>query len=313
MEDLTQWAGQEVRLSLVLSIEPSYTKVGTAERWDPSEISANIFSAELMACTFKVTLGKMEEENPSPGTVQPGKRVGRTSSQGINKPLISNATIDLTTNTLETVLDGSQSSHGYLANPSDFPLCSEQIPAYSYTDGQGQHNVAARYVCYLTARRWDGHTDHGAYGYIDAASAISEDSVYGACSRVIDFCTESTLKLNSASVSQIQGYLQKDAAGNAIAVLKPSGDSSRNFDDHWVGISSVRSMALSDSTKTLHAFYNAEDHFKDIDGATGDHNINYDGNKYYPETGYGKEYADYKYVCQATIILPPRRQLFFPV
>jgi len=125
-EDLTQWAGQEVRLSLVLSIEPSYTKVGAAERWEPSEIAANIFMAELMSSKFKVNLYAPTENVDA---VQPNPLQGKSAQRVPNQKAVSPETVYPVTYPayLTTVLDGSQTSAGYLVNPSDVWLPSRTV------------------------------------------------------------------------------------------------------------------------------------------------------------------------------------------
>ncbi|MEW6234794.1 MAG: hypothetical protein AB1656_05350 [Candidatus Omnitrophota bacterium] len=269
MEDLTQYAGQEVRLSLVLSIEPSYTKVGAAERWEPSEIAANVFMAELMSSKFKVNLYAPTDDVDA---MQPNPLQGKSAQRNPKQDAVAPETVYAVTYPayLTTVLDGSQTTAGYLANPSDFPICSEQIPAYTY----GGVQYPAHFVSYLAALRWNYHTDHGAPGYNDA-NGNSEPAVYAGCGRVIDFVNNSSYNMYNASASTIQNSLVKNGACEAISVLTPSGDRTRNFDDHWVGISSILYHALSDNKKALHAFYNGEDHFQywnDISWVTNNHN-----------------------------------------
>ncbi|MEW6239115.1 MAG: hypothetical protein AB1656_27350 [Candidatus Omnitrophota bacterium] len=253
-EDLSAYAGQEVRLSIVLRADPAYSKVGGVEKWNPGEISVQWFMAELISTSFRVILGGDVPVDVDPIDLpMQGKKQSRNDEDNVETQDIA-----WINGSLQTVIvgdmDGSDSDdYGYVANPSDFPICSEYVPATYGSD----YN---RYVCYFSAARSYGHTDHGAAGN----PARAEDAVYGASSRVINFADSSTPdNMYIASQTSIKNHIKKNANNEAVAVLSPSGDASRNFDDHWAGISSVIYNPLSDNqTDALHAFYYVEDHFQ---------------------------------------------------
>ncbi len=274
--DLSDWAGMEVKLSLVLRVYPTYTKVGSVEKWTPNEISANWYRAEVVSVPFKVIVGKPkpvnEVTNERQGKVNIDRRnIDKDTTNG-DKNNESEFKIKLDFPPADVyndfsdqkiILKGNPNGTtpddcGFLANPFDFPITTVNIPStppfFPYT----------RHLCYFTARRSMYHTEYYASTGYPVAITPTLDQIYGAGARVIDFATSASYNMYNSSATAIRNNMVKDGNGNAVQVLAPSGDASRNFDDHWVGISSIIYSRLSDSSKALHAFFNGEDHFYDI-------------------------------------------------
>ncbi|MEW6237269.1 MAG: hypothetical protein AB1656_17945 [Candidatus Omnitrophota bacterium] len=169
-------------------------------------------------------------------------------------------------------------ANGYLANPSDLSTCAVEAP--------GNGTYPTRFLYYFSARRSAGHEEHGGSSDVD-----SPDWEYGASSRVVDFYNASSTNIYNASVNDITSHIMKNANSEAIQVIGPSSNAARDFDDHWTGLSSVLYNELSDTTKTLHGFYYAEDHFQHEEadnnrsGAGSEHNA---AMKVYAGIGYSR-------------------------
>ncbi len=274
LSNLSPWANQEVRISLVLRVTPKYLNLNGIERLEPQEISAQWITAEIVSSPFHVVIGPSERVDMS------SILSGKLSDRPFLRQVIPSTTISTSTETEERIIEGGLTgTYGHIQQP-DAPIASFLTPA-----GGG---YPSRFVCYFSTRLNDNMEPHG--GSHDASSPEWE---YGASSRVVDFVYKQGDNLYSATVSQITNAIEI-SNGTAVAVLSPSGDSSLDFDDHYAGITTAASSYLSDDTAVIHAFYHAEDHFQFEDDGSGDeHNDageNY-GTPYMASIGYARSVA----------------------
>ncbi len=260
--NLSEWAGQEVRLSLALRVKPSYSNIGGREEWTPSEISAQWFMARIVSSPFRVIVGEPEKISLSDSTPARGNSLQSISpANPLPNSLIKASTIVSTTSSKEAVLFGGATQEGYVMNPSDTEIATTFIPEAGGYPG--------RAVCYFTSSVAATYQPHGA-----SHGVHSPESEFGASSRLIDFASNTSKNMYNATVSEIRNAMIKYATGASWVALQPSGIASRDFDDHYVGITSIISSTLDEpiDKPVIHAFFYAEDHFKNDQGTSDDHN-----------------------------------------
>ncbi|RJP30993.1 MAG: hypothetical protein C4527_08635 [Candidatus Omnitrophota bacterium] len=247
--NLSEWKGQEVRISLVQRVTPSYLRVNGIDRIEPQEIAVQWLGAEIIHCPIRVTFG--EEEKVNVFTIMKNKLSSKPASAKSEDVTIE---IDFP-GSQELVLEGATSgAHGHMKNPSDAPFAVVHVPAAG--------GYAARDLSYFTCILDD-----------NTHSGQCDEGTYGACARVIDFSQSSGNDMYSATVHEITGAVVLDGNGKAVAALSPSGDASRDFDDHYCSITAATSAVLSNDEKVIHAFYACEDHFQfENVGASSEHN-----------------------------------------
>ncbi len=260
--NLSEWAGQEVRLSLALRVKPSYSNIAGREEWTPSEISAQWFMARIVSSPFRVIVGEPEKISLSDSTPARGNSLQSISpANPLPDSLIKASTIVSTTSSKEAVLFGGATQEGYVMNPSDTEIATTILPE--------EGDYPSRAICYFTSSVAATYQPHGA-----SHGVHSPESDFGASSRLIDFASNTSKNMYNATVSEIRNAMIKYATGASWAVLQPSGIASRDFDDHYVGITSIVTDTLGAPTykPVIHAFFYAEDHFKNDQGTSNDHN-----------------------------------------
>ncbi len=250
--NLSEWAGKKARLSLVTRVVPAYQNIGGKEVITPETITAEWYTSKLVSSDYWFEIGKPEKV--SSFRIQ-GKTI-RPARSKVASATIANPTV------FEQILR-MQDHYADLGNPIDIPISSTIIPA--------NIDYATRYVGYFSAILTTEH--HG----VD-----SPEWEYGASTRMFDFIDNPSKNLYSASVAEVTAAILIED-DSAVAVLSPSGDASRDFDDHHVDISSIVYDTLSDSDKVIHAFFHAEDHFQFEDDGSGDEH-----GKTYASIGYAR-------------------------
>jgi hypothetical protein len=267
--DLSEWSGQDVRLSLSMNANPAYQKIGEQEQWFPAKISAQWITAEIISSKFKVILGAEEW----------------LSAEATPKAIASQTSIVPTTYAEELVLEGYDNSLGMLKTGTDSCINSVLLPA------AGEYS--SRFVCYLGSSLASGADPHGSNHTWN-----SPESVYAAGTRMIDFTSNPTKNMYNANTSEIQNALYQ-SNGKAVSVLSPSGDACRDFDDHYTAITSVHpgTLDLFGYPSVVHGFFHAEDHFQfenndgDCHGQSEEHNTNPTTTQYYARIGYARSVA----------------------
>ena len=264
MLNLSEWAGKKARLSLVTRVVPSYENIGGREVVTPNKIAADWYMFELVSSDFWVELG-------APERVSSWRINGKTIRHAHSK--IASATIH-DVSVFEQVLKQTD-YYAQLIAPIDTPICSTFIPE---ADG-----YPGRHVGYFSSTLTAGNDPFEGHHNDD-----SPEKQYGGSTRMFDFCGTDK-NLYSASVEEVTAAILIHN-GTAVAVLSPSGDASRDFDDHYAGISSVACDTLSNGTKVIHSFFHAEDHFDEDLGTVDDHaNPKY---KTYARIGYARSTVD---------------------
>ena len=230
--DLSDWAGDEVRIVLAMNVVPAYSKVGAEESWSPNVISAQWTSARIVGSAFRVILGEPE-------------KVGDLSSESSKASALQGAQAQVQsvtaypTDSEILILNGETDADGgdwHMTNPGESGVNTTYIPASG--------GVPGHFVAYQTTRL--------------APSTINGASAYP---RVIDFRNIPTKNMSNASRDEIVSASYIDPAnGAARTVIEPGTPYSDDWPGH-VAIASVYASAYSGwpYTPILNAFVHTED------------------------------------------------------
>jgi len=233
--DLSDWAGDEVRIVLAMNVVPAYSKVVSEESWSPNVISAQWTSARIVGSAFRVILGEPEKVDEFSG------ETSKTSALQGAQARVQSVTAYPTDSEI-LILNGETDADGgdwHMTNPGESGVNTTYIPASG--------GVPGHFVAYQTTRL--------------APSTINGASAYP---RVIDFRNIPTKNMSNASRDEIVSASYIDPAnGAARTVIEPGTPYSDDWPGH-VAIASVYASALSTYpyTPILHAFVHTEDVYK---------------------------------------------------
>ena len=233
--DLSDWAGDEVRIVLAMNVVPAYSKVGPEESWSPNVISAQWTSARIVGSAFRVILGEPEKVDNSID--------GLSSRDDI---IVSNSVIQGITSFIgseERILighDESKNGDWNMYNPGESSINTIFLPSISGLQGH--------FVAYTTTRL--------------SPLTLGGSEPYP---RLIDFRNSPSTNLSNASSVQIKNNVYRDSNNIPINVI--TRGEPYPYNDEFAGHVAIASLMVGNingtNTPILHTFIHTEDMYKD--------------------------------------------------